>query len=89
MPDDLKPHTPEWFTALKKTNPRQAAQTEAILAAAGSEDVCSICGDEESTDYRLASEQAGATLVSTLRLCKDCLGIRRSMHRENFVPLAN
>jgi hypothetical protein len=89
MSDYLKPHTPEWFAALKKTNPKQAIQTETILSAAGSKDVCSICGDEDSSDYRLAGDQAVVGVVSTLRLCKDCLGIRRSMHHENFVPLAN
>lgn len=89
MSDYLKPHSPEWITALKKTNPRQAALTQAVLAAAGRKDVCSICGDEDSSDYRLAGEQAVPGVVSTLRLCQDCLGIRRSMHHENFVPLAN
>lgn len=80
----LKPHSQEWFSELEKVNPGQAAQTRQIIQMAGSNDVCSICGDEESNDYKLDSED---TNVSSLRLCDDCLGIRKSMHGENFVPL--
>jgi len=40
----LKPHSPEWFAALEKVNPTQAAQTTQILSLAGRDDVCSICG---------------------------------------------
>jgi len=83
----LKPHSPEWFEALEKSNPKQAAQTRQILSVAGREDVCSICGDEPAREYALVDEQAVWIIVSTLNLCKDCLDIRRDVHRENFVLL--
>jgi hypothetical protein len=85
----LKPHTREWFAELEKTNPRQAAMTRAIVEAAGHVDVCSICGDEPASDYKLASEQAAPGVLSTLRLCDDCLRIRRGMEGESFVLLTN
>lgn len=83
----LKPHSPEWFDALDKSNPKQAAQTRQILCAAGRDDVCSVCGDQPALDYTLVSEQAAASDVSTLKLCADCLVIRRDVHGENFVLL--
>lgn len=89
MPNFLKPHSPEWFSALERINPVQAVQTRKILSLAGRNDICSICGDEHSTDYKLVSEQTTSGVVSTLRLCEDCLNIRRSMYGEKFVPFSN
>jgi hypothetical protein len=83
----LKPHSPEWFDVLEKSNPKQAAQTRQIVSASGREDVCSICGDMPALDYTLVAEQAASSAVSTLRLCQDCLDIRRAEYRENFVLL--
>jgi hypothetical protein len=89
MPNFLKPHSPEWFEALEKINPAQAAQTKQLISLAGRNDVCSVCGDEESFDYKLASEQITSGVVSTLRLCEDCLKIRKNMYGENFLPFIN
>lgn len=89
MSNYLKPHSPEWFAALEKVNPNQAAQTKQILSLAGRDDVCSICGDDPAEDYKLMSEQMISGVVATLRLCDDCLNIRRNMHGENFVPFIN
>jgi hypothetical protein len=72
----LKPHTAEWFKVLETVNPRQAA-------------VCSICGDESNRDYKLENDEAAHSPVSTMRLCDDCLDIRRTMHNENFVLVAS
>lgn len=85
----LKPHTSEWFKALEAVNPRQAAHTRHILSLAGSDAVCSICGDESNRDYKMASAEAVNSPVSTMRLCDECLQIRRTMHSENFVPVAS
>jgi hypothetical protein len=84
----LKPHTAEWFKALETANPRQAAHTKHILSLAGSDIVCSICGDESNRDYRLFNQEATHSAASTMRLCDDCLEIRRTMHNENFVLVA-
>ena len=62
----LKPHTAEWFEALRRINPQQAAQTQQIVRTAGRTDVCSICGDARSKTYR-AVDNPGLTL----RLCDE------------------
>jgi hypothetical protein len=82
----LRPHTPEWFAALDVWNPPQAAMTRIVVESAGNLGVCSICGDEPAKDYRLEEECRPAGGVDTLRLCNDCLEIRRNMG-EPFVSL--
>lgn len=82
----LRPHTPEWFAALDLWNPPQAAMTRIAIKSAGSPDVCSICGDDPARDYRLEERHRAAGGVDTMRLCDDCLKIRRAMG-EPFVPL--
>lgn len=89
MSSYLKPHSPEWFAALRRANPIQAEQTKQILSLAGRDDVCSICGDDLAKDYKLASDQMTPNYIATLRLCDDCLKIRRNMYGENFVPFTN
>jgi len=85
----FKPHTKEWFAALEKVNPNQAAHTRQIIGLAGRDDVCSICGDVESADYKVASEQTLPGAINTLRLCADCVKIRKQVEGEIFHPLAN
>ena len=82
----LRPHTPEWFAALEVWNPPQAAMTRMAIEAAGSPDVCSICGDDPARDYRLEEAYRPSGGVDTLRLCDDCLKIRRD-GGEPYAPL--
>jgi hypothetical protein len=70
----LRPHTPEWFTSLREWNPIQAAITEAVVQAAGSSDVCSVCADDPASDYALVNMPAAGP--GTIRLCDDCFRIR-------------
>jgi hypothetical protein len=86
MPHYLKPHTKEWFAALKKVNPQQAAHTERIIQLAGSSDVCSVCGDEDSSEYQILKMKFDRDVVATIRLCDDCRSIRMRKG-EDFVPL--
>jgi len=83
-PADLVPQSAEWFAALEKFNPMQAAQTRFIVEAEGSVDVCSICGDSPAKNYRLVGHALPTDAVCTLRLCNDCWGIRRGMYTESF-----
>lgn len=83
MANDLQPHTPEWFEALRASNPMQAAATEQVIDLAGTDEVCSVCGDDPATDYRVTPSGA----PGTMRLCDDCRDIRRQMHGEEFEPL--
>ena len=86
MSNFLRPHSKAWFEELEKQNPNQAAQTKQIISLASSEEVCSICGDDKANDYKLKGSQATPGMVVTLKLCDDCLNIRKKMHGENFVP---
>jgi hypothetical protein len=72
------PHSPEWFAALEAFDQVQAMQTRAILKAAGRADVCSICGDNPAIDYNLVSPKPHPNAVATIRLCGDCLTIRKA-----------
>jgi hypothetical protein len=84
----LRPHSPEWFAALEVWNPPQAMMTRmAIAAMGGNENVCSICGDDPANDYRLPEAYRSPGGVDTLRLCDECLQIKRRTG-EPFEALA-
>jgi hypothetical protein len=87
MPLYPKPHSPDWFRALEAFNPAQAAATKQIIALAGRDDVCSICGDHPAKDYQLASKHLDSNAVATIRLCDDCRNIRTRMYGEILVPM--
>jgi hypothetical protein len=74
----LIPHTAEWFSALDAWDPGQAAMVRTVITVTGSLDVCSVCGDDPAHDYRLAETHRPPGGVDTLRLCDDCLNIRRA-----------
>jgi hypothetical protein len=87
IPDPyLTPHSPEWFVALRDWNPYQADATRVIVELTGKLDVCSICGDEPASDYKLDEETPPLGSVRSLRLCDGCLRIREGAG-ESFVPL--
>jgi hypothetical protein len=77
-PSHLTPHTPEWFAALEQWDPPKAMMTRKIIELTGRADVCSICGDDPASDYRLEEEHRPAGGADTLRLCEDCVRIRRA-----------
>ncbi len=81
------PHSKEWFAALSKVNPQEAAHTKQILKAAGSQEVCSLCGGEPCGDFRATNKWFGGSLPATFRLCSDCLSTRAA-EGEHFVPIA-
>jgi len=81
-----KPHTPEWFAALKAFDPGQAAHTRQIITMAKRDDVCSVCGDDPATDYKATMADMPAKAVATIRLCDDCHQIR-TRSGESFVAL--
>lgn len=83
----LTPHTEEWFAALVAWNPQQAAHTRFILLQAGSDAVCSVCGDDPVRDYRLVGPGVPDGAICTLRLCNDCWRIRAEMHWESLALL--
>lgn len=66
----LKPHTSEWYDRLMPESTEQAMHTMAVVAAAGHDYVCSVCGDGPTKDYCVDETHC------TIRLCGDCLRIR-------------
>lgn len=83
LPEYPKPHSDEWFRALNKSNPMQAAATRQILDLAGNEEVCGVCGDDPAADYQVTPSGP----PHTMRVCDDCRSIREKMHGEQFQPL--
>lgn len=81
----LTPHTPEWFSALDSCNRAQAAATKQILTMAGRDDVCSVCGDDPASDYKVVGVKFSTDIGATIRLCDDCRTIRSNS--ETLVTL--
>lgn len=81
----FKPHTDAWFSALRKSAPRQALQTDEVINLAGTEEACGECGDTPFQDYELIKPLPADDAVVTFRLCVDCLTKRKS-NGENFIP---
>jgi hypothetical protein len=84
MQPDLKPHTKEWFLALRAVNPAQANHTRQILKAAGRDDVCSVCGDHPASDFRIVSGGIPAGAPTQIRLCDDCRQMRETLQGERY-----
>ena len=85
----LSPHSKEWFAALAKMDPQQAAQTKKIVKSAGTAEVCSLCGDHTASDYEVADKWFDENTPMTLRLCEDCMSIRATNEGERLVPLTS
>jgi hypothetical protein len=81
------PHSTEWFEALTAANPQQAMQTATLVKAAGRQDICSICGDDPASDYKLIRPAPRKDAVASIRLCNDCRQIR-AMHGETYRSLS-
>jgi hypothetical protein len=84
----LVPHTPAWFASMEVWDPVKAAQTRYVIDNARRDDICSICGDDPASDYRLQKTFRPPGGPDTLRLCEDCVEIRKGMG-DPFEPLAS
>ena len=80
------PHTPEWFREFELEEPIKTALTRTLLSVMGRDDVCGICGDDPAADYRRAGPILPGILTCTLRLCDDCVRLRKEHHYELYVP---
>jgi len=81
----IAPHTDMWFAIVDHVEPKLGAIARLSIEREGSRDVCSSCGDPAS-DYRIANAPEAMPGVPSLRLCGDCLAIRRNLG-EVLVPL--
>ncbi|MDX8437104.1 YiiX/YebB-like N1pC/P60 family cysteine hydrolase [Mesorhizobium abyssinicae] len=84
-PDDLKrnmeqiePHSAYWYSIVDRVEPHLAALSRHAVEAEGGTNVCS-CGDKPTLDYRLVNGAETMPGVPSLRLCGDCIEIRRGM----------
>jgi hypothetical protein len=83
----LKPHSGEWFVALAKINPQQAAQTRQMIELAGTLEACSVCGDMPAHDYEVVGAEFDQNTIATIRLCDDCRSIRQETQGEKYLPI--
>lgn len=81
----LKPHSPEWFAALEAFNPFQAVHARGMIQMAKRSDVCSVCGNDPASDYKLVHPTPADDAVATIRLCDDCRTIREK-DGESYQP---
>ncbi len=72
----IEPHSDRWFDMVDRVEPRLCAIARLNVTQAGSVEVCSTCGDPAS-DYRLVNGADAMPGVPSLRLCTDCVDIRR------------
>lgn len=82
-PDDVKqhmeriePHTELWFSIVDRVEPRLGVLARTAIETEQSKEICSSCGDEPATDYRIANSAEAMPGVPSLRLCDDCHSIR-------------
>lgn len=78
--EEIEPHTPYWWSVIDRVEPRLGALSRQAVLSMGGSDVCSSCGDEPAYPYRVVNGAETMPGVPSLRLCDDCLGIRRGMN---------
>ncbi|MER9858474.1 MULTISPECIES: hypothetical protein [unclassified Mesorhizobium] len=77
--EQIEPHSAYWFSIVDRVEPKLAAISRHAIEAEGRTNVCSACGDEPTLDYRLVNSAETMPGVPSLRLCEDCIEIRRGM----------
>jgi hypothetical protein len=81
----IVPHTELWFSIVDRVEPRLGAIARMNIQAAGSAAGCSSCGDP-ADDFLIVNGAEAIPGVPSLRLCPDCVAIRRSFG-EFFAPI--
>jgi hypothetical protein len=77
--EEIAPHTPYWWWVIDKVEPQLAALSRLAVALEGNTEVCTSCGDHPASLYRLVNGADTMPGVPSLRLCDDCIDIRRGM----------
>lgn len=72
----IVPHSELWFSIVDRVEPRLAAIARANIQCMGTDTGCSSCGDP-AEDYLLVNSAEAMPGVPSLRLCSDCVAIRR------------
>lgn len=77
--EEIEPHTAYWWSVIDRVEPQLAALSRHAVVSKGSAGVCSSCGDEPADSYRVVNGAETMPGVPSLRLCDDCIKIRRGM----------
>lgn len=80
--EQIEPHTAHWYNIIDRVEPKLAAISRHAIATEGSVEVCCSCGEQPALDYRLANAAETMPGVPSLRLCSDCIAVRRAMRTE-------
>lgn len=70
------PHSDLWFSIVDRVEPKLGIAARIAIQHERSLDVCSTCGDPPR-DYRIVNSADAMPGVPALRLCDDCVSIRR------------
>ena len=81
----IEPHTDLWFQIVDRVEPYLGVIARLAISHEQSVDVCSSCGDP-GHDYRIINSAEAMPGVPSLRLCDDCVSIRRGFG-EDLEPL--
>lgn len=73
----IEPHSEHWFWIVDRVEPALGEIARLSIDRMGSLEVCTTCGDP-AEDFLLANPAETMPGVPSLRLCPDCLGIRRA-----------
>jgi len=77
--EEIEPHTSYWWSVIDRVEPTLGALSRQAVSSTGGNEVCSSCGDEPACQYRVVNGAENMPGVPSLRLCDDCLEIRRGM----------
>ncbi|MBP7065164.1 YiiX/YebB-like N1pC/P60 family cysteine hydrolase [Ferrovibrio sp.] len=77
--EEIEPHTPFWWYIVERVEPNLAALSRHVVTSEGKADVCTSCGDQPASPYRLVNGAETMPGVPSLRLCGDCVEIRLGM----------
>ena len=81
----IVPHSAQWFSIIDRVEPPLGVLARLIIKSAQTNAVCSACGDP-ADDYLLVNGAETMPGVPSLRLCSDCVTIRRAKG-EVLVPI--
>ena len=73
----IVPHSELWFSIIDRVEPPLGQLARLSIRHMGSPDICCACGDP-AEDYVLVNNAEMMPGVPSLRLCADCLAIRRA-----------
>ncbi|MER9336785.1 hypothetical protein NKJ06_22765 [Mesorhizobium sp. M0293] len=77
--EQIEPHTAYWYSIVDRVEPHLAALSRQAVERGGGTIVCTSCGDQPTVDFRVGNGAETMPGVPSLRLCEDCIEIRRGM----------